>query len=386
MFDRHLTDRFLNALSHTTHGTLSVTTPDGQTRSFGGRIAGAEACLTIHDWRMVGAILRRGDIGLAETYRDGFWDADDLSALFLFGLQNQAVLDRYIYGGVFGRVAARIAYLFSRNTLRGSQKNIHAHYDLGNDFYALWLDPTMTYSAALFSNDNEALDTAQIRKYDRIIDHLHPSGNVLEIGCGWGGFADRALIRGDYAIKGLTLSQAQHDFASQHLGNRAQVAIEDYRVQHGTYDNIVSIEMFEAVGEEYWPVYFAKVKSLLAAKGRAMIQAITIDDAVFDRYRRSGDAIRSFIFPGGMLPSPTRFETAAQQAGLRVTDRFAFGQDYALTLRRWLQNFEAEKTAITAMGFDEAFIRMWRFYLTTCIAGFAHGRTDVVQWELQHAT
>lgn len=242
----------------------------------------------------------------------------------------------------------------------------------------------MTYSSALFHNETKTLQDAQRCKYDRIIDRMNPSGRLLEIGCGWGGFIQRALERGDYAIKGLTISKAQHDFASARIGGGGVIALEDYRHETGVYDHIVSIEMFEAVGEEFWPVYFSKLKSLLAHKGKAIIQTITIADDVFERYRLGGDAIRTFIFPGGMLPSSTRFREESIKAGLRVTDAFSFGQDYARTLMIWLDNFDAKLTEIKAMGFDQKFIRLWRFYLTCCMAAFRHGRTDVVQWELQH--
>lgn len=385
MFDRQITNHFLSALDHIEYGSLTLTTPDGKTRSFKGRYPGADASFMIHSWTVIGDMVRQGDIGLAESYRDGLWDTDDLVQLLLFGLQNQSALDNYIYGSAFGRLASRVAYLFTRNTLKGSQKNIHAHYDLGNDFYSLWLDPSMTYSSAIFKNSNESLQEAQNRKYDRMIDRLNPSGRLLEIGCGWGGFAERALQKGDYGIKGLTISKAQHEYAVNRVGNDAVIALEDYRHQKGLYNQIVSIEMFEAVGEKFWPVYFSKLKSLLADKGKAMVQTITIGDNSFDRYRTGGDAIRTFIFPGGMLPSPSRFREESAKAGLRVTDEFAFGQDYALTLEQWLENFDANIKNVKSLGFDQKFIRMWRFYLTCCIAAFRHGHTDVMQWELQHA-
>lgn len=386
MFDRQITTRFLATLNHIQHGSITVTTPDGKTYAYQGSQAGAQAQLNIHDWRVVSVMIRHGDIGLAESYRDGWWDSADPAQLFLFGLQNQSALDAYMYGSALGRIASRIAYIFTRNTVQGSRKNIHAHYDLGNDFYKLWLDPSMTYSSAIFSNQDESLQIGQHRKYDRIIERLSSSGRLLEIGCGWGGFAERALQKGDYGIKGLTISEAQHEFASNRLGQNAAIALEDYRHQTGLYDQIVSIEMFEAVGEEFWPTYFSKIKSLLANKGKAIVQTITIADAAFDRYRISGDAIRTFIFPGGMLPSPSRFHEEALKSGLRISDEFAFGNNYAQTLTHWLKNFDAKIKEVKSMGFDEKFIRMWRFYLTCCIAAFQHGRTDVIQWELQHAT
>lgn len=386
MLNRHITQRFLRLLGQTDRGAITVTTPDGHSHHFKGTQPGAIAHIDLHDWYVVGAMLSRGDIALAETYRDGRWDSPDPAQLFLFGLQNEARLARYLYGHDVSKLIARLTYLFTRNTLKGSQKNIHAHYDLGNDFYALWLDPSMTYSSALYQRVDEPLQDAQIRKYDRLLSRLNPTGSLLEIGCGWGGFAERALQKGDYGIKGLTISQAQHAFAQKRVGQAATIALEDYRHQHGRYDQIVSIEMFEAVGETFWPVYFAKLKTLLAQHGKALIQTITMDDVFFDLYRESGDAIRSFIFPGGMLPSPARFREESRKAGLQVVDEFAFGQDYALTLTQWLNNFDSKIKDVAALGFSQQFIRLWRFYLTYCMAAFRHGRTNVIQWELQHAT
>jgi cyclopropane-fatty-acyl-phospholipid synthase len=330
-------------------------------------------------------MIRHGDVGVAEAYRDGWWDSPDPTQLFLFGLQNQAALDNYIYGGVFGRIASKISSFFTRNTLKGSKKNIYSHYDIGNEFYRLWLDSTMTYSSGIFDDPSESLTLAQHKKYDRIIERIHASGNLLEIGCGWGGFVERALSKGDYRIKALTISKAQHDFAEKRVG-QGMIALEDYRQQKGLYDQIVSIEMLEAVGEKFWPIYFSKIKSLLAAKGKVMIQTITIANDVFERYRISGDAIRKFIFPGGMLPSPLRFEEESAKAGLRITDQFNFGQSYALTISHWLNQFENKINEVKAMGFDNKFIRIWRFYMTCCIAAFQYGRTDVIQFELEHAS
>lgn len=384
MFDRYITKRLFAAFAHIQYGAITITTPDGQTQRFKGPRPGAEAEFMIHDWGVISALICRGDIGLAETYRDSLWNSPNPINLFLFGLENQSALDAYIYGNFFGRIASRMAYLFTRNTLQGSKKNIHAHYDLGNDFYALWLDPSMTYSSALFSHEEENLQDAQMRKYDRLLERLGSSGRLLEIGCGWGGFAERALQKGDYGIKALTISKAQHEFASKRLGQDALISLEDYRHQEGKYDQIVSIEMFEAVGEKFWSTYFSKLKSLLTDKGTAMVQTITIADAFFERYRTGGDAIRTFIFPGGMLPSPAKFRKESRKAGLYVTDEFSFGQHYASTLTHWLKNFDLKIKEFKSMGFDEKFIRMWRFYLTCCAAVFHHGRTDVIQWELKH--
>ena len=385
MFQRQITQRFLDTLSHIEYGSVCVTTPDGKTYSYSGKHSGINADIILHDWRAIPALAASGDIGFAEGYRDGWWSSNNLTDLFTFGMQNEPFLNKYIYGGVLARIATKIAYLFTQNSIKGSRRNIHAHYDLGNAFYKLWLDETMTYSSAIFAKEDEALIPAQHRKYDRIIERLPNSGNILEIGCGWGGFADRALEFRDYAIKGLTISHEQHAYAANRLGSKANIALEDYRIQSGKFDSIVSIEMFEAVGEKYWPVYFGKLKSLLASRGKAVIQTITIGEEHFSAYRKGGDAIRTFIFPGGMLPSPTRFQEESAKAGLKLTDRFAFGQDYARTLEHWLERFEARLADVRALGFDEKFIRMWRFYLTSCIASFRIGRIDVMQMELQHA-
>lgn len=243
----------------------------------------------------------------------------------------------------------------------------------------------MTYSSAIFADKSEDLTSAQNRKYDRIIKNINHSGKLLEIGCGWGGFAERALLKNDYDIKAITISQQQYSYAKNRLKGNAIISSEDYRIQEGKYNQIVSIEMFEAVGEKFGDTYFSKIKSLLDEKGRAIIQTITINDCYFEQYRKSGDAIRTFIFPGGMLPSPERFIAASSKAGLVVTDKFSFGGDYALTLNHWLIAFEKKIEQIKALGFDEKFLRIWRFYLTSCIAVFKAGRTNVMQIALEHA-
>jgi cyclopropane-fatty-acyl-phospholipid synthase len=386
MFEKQMTHRFLETLNHIDYGSLTVTTPDGKLHRYAGASPDVEADITLHDWRFVPALAAHGDIGFAESYHEGWWSSSDLTKLIYFCLKNEEALRPYIYGGLFTRLASRLAYFFTQNSLKGSRRNIQTHYDLGNDFYQLWLDATMTYSSAIFADEKEELSAAQHRKYDRITERLPRSGRVLEIGCGWGGFAERALESKDYAIKGLTLSHEQHAYAQDRLRNKpAEIALEDYRIQNGKFDAIVSIEMFEAVGEKYWPVYFNKLKSLLASSGKAVVQTITIREEYFDSYRKGGDAIRTFIFPGGMLPSHTRFTEEAARAGLRLTDHFAFGQDYARTLERWLVGFEATLPEVKALGFDDKFIRMWRFYLTSCIASFRIGRTNVMQMELEHA-
>ncbi|HTK85750.1 MAG TPA: cyclopropane-fatty-acyl-phospholipid synthase family protein [Patescibacteria group bacterium] len=385
MLGQRAIDAFLRMLDSLEHGSLELVTPDGRIRHFEGRNPGIRAAMRINDWRVALNLAARGDAALAGDYRAGLWDTTNLQNLLTLGLLNDQAAQRFIFGSRISQVLGRLANLARLNTLRGSRRNIHAHYDLGNDFYALWLDAGMTYSSAIFTHANESLEEAQNNKYDRILGRLDArSGSLLEIGCGWGGFAERATARGDFGIRGITISPAQLDFAKRRLGHRADIALADYRHQTGRFDHIVSIEMFEAVGERYWPTYFEKIKSLLGRGGRAVIQTITIADDRFEKYRRSSDALRDYIFPGGMLPSPSRFASNATRSGLRIADRFTFGEDYAMTLERWLQTFDAKRSAVEALGFDDSFIRLWRFYLAACIAGFRTGRTDVMQVELQH--
>lgn len=385
LFESRLTRQFLDAVARIQHGTLTITTPDGVLHEFHGPHPGPHGELVLNDWRAIAALAARGDIGMTEAYRDHWCDTPDLEALIMVAMMNVDALHPYIFGRRWQALMISALYVLNRNSRSGAKRNIQAHYDLGNDFYRLWLDESMTYSSALFQADDD-LQMAQRRKYDRIIDHLAgASGRLLEIGCGWGGFAERALERGDFAPKGLTLSHEQADYARERLGPDADIALQDYRDETSRYDHVVSIEMFEAVGERYWPTYFGKLAQVLSDKGRAMIQTITIADDLFDVYRRGPDMIRSFIFPGGMLPSPSRFEAEATRAGLRIEETFNFGFRYARTLREWLKRFDLGQAQIRAMGFDDEFIRVWRMYLAACAASFATGRTDVVQYQLSHA-
>ncbi|HQP67996.1 MAG TPA: cyclopropane-fatty-acyl-phospholipid synthase family protein [Quisquiliibacterium sp.] len=371
-------------------GAVQLTLPDGTTLNFG---AGEpRAALRLANWNLFGAVLARGDIGLAESYIAGDWSTDDLYAVLDVATANRDTLEQAVYGRWWGRALHRLRHLMNRNSRAGSRRNIHAHYDLGNDFYALWLDAGMTYSSALFDGDpDRSLTAAQDAKYQRILDRLDlaPGARVLEVGCGWGGFAERAAATG-LDVKGLTLSTEQLAWAQRRLGDaglsaRAHCALQDYRDEHGRYAGIASIEMFEAVGERYWPDYFAMIARCLQPGGRAVIQTITIDDALFERYRRGTDFIQQYVFPGGMLPSPSVFEAQARRAGLRVSERFAFGIDYARTLKRWRDDFVARLGDVAALGFDERFVRIWTFYLAYCEAAFRHGSTDVYQFTLEHA-
>lgn len=377
----------LALLSKLRHGSLKLITPDGETLWFGALHAETDAELQLRDWRACGRILAGGDIGFAEACRDGWLDSPDLTALLRLALRNEDALQL----GRLGRWAARcwhkLRHLARANSRRGSRRNIHAHYDIGNDFYRLWLDPSLTYSSAWFAGDYSLpLADAQARKYQRICEQLRlrPGMRVLEIGCGWGGFAEHAARLG-VAVHGITISDAQLDFARRRLANEPLVRLEhrDYRDLSGQYDAIVSIEMFEAVGERYWRGYFDTLRRCLKPGGQALAQSITIEESSFDAYRAGADFIQTFIFPGGMLPSRERFQRAAQQSGLACSNRLDFGADYAETLRRWRDAFEANLAAIRAQGFDEAFIRLWRLYLCYCEAGFNEGRIGVSQFLLE---
>jgi cyclopropane-fatty-acyl-phospholipid synthase len=370
------------------HGRLSLVTPAGRTLVFG--TGEPQASIRLQDWSVCGASLTRGDIGFAETYIDGRWQTDSLATLLRVLLANREVIERAIYGSWWGGALYRLRHLFNRNSRSGSRRNIHAHYDLGNPFYEAWLDPSMTYSSALFEGDStRSLEQAQQAKYRRILDvlALPPGARVLEIGCGWGGFAE-AAARDGLHVTGLTLSTQQHAWATRRLAQaglapQGRILLQDYRDEHGRYDAIVSIEMFEAVGEPYWRTYFETLRRCLRPGARAVIQTITIDEAMFERYRRGTDFIQQYIFPGGMLPSVSRFETDAHREGLVVEDRFGFGLDYARTLGLWRETFVERLPRITAQGFDERFARTWEFYLAYCEAGFAQRNTDVVQFTLR---
>ena len=367
-------------------GLLEVRLPDGSGGLFGDGEHGL--VMQVRDEAVFGRILARGDIGLAESYLDGDWECSDLPGLLTLLAANRDTLGRAVYGAWPSLLAARLRHWLNGNSRSGSARNIMAHYDLGNAFYSLWLDPGMSYSAALFAGDDTTtLDDAQRAKYRRILDRISASAGqrVLEIGCGWGGFAEMAVADG-LAVTGLTLSPAQLAWARERVPE-ADLRLQDYRELRATaerYDHVVSIEMFEAVGERYWPDYFRTLASVLEPGGRAVVQSIVIGDALFARYRRGTDFIQQYIFPGGMLPSPSAFRAAAAKQGLAVVGEFAFGADYARTLAIWRNAFEANWPRIAALGFDERFRRLWRMYLAYCEAGFLAGNVDVIQFELAH--
>lgn len=380
------------------HGTLTLTAPSGEVRKFGICTSQAPQDLTV-DLRILDAevyknILRGGDIAFGEMYMQGRVVTSDLPALLKLFVKNRQTIEAALHGSWWGVLLDRVLHLFRRNSKAQARKNIEAHYDLGNDFYKLWLDPSMTYSSALFVGavDSEvSLSVAQEAKYQRVLGQLGNAKNILEIGCGWGGFAEVASNAGRQ-VTGLTLSSEQLIYAKERIAKlgREEVAdlkLQDYR-DEGTrtpyqYDGIASIEMFEAVGESYWPSYFECVARNLKAGGRACIQSITIRDELFDRYRLGTDFIQRYIFPGGMLPSPSAFAQAASSKGLHIVDHFSFGQDYARTLAMWRSNFLAKLSEVRAQGYSEKFICMWDFYLAYCEAGFESGDTNVMHFTLE---
>ena len=375
----------VDLLGRLRYGRLTVHAAGGASRLVLGEQSGPAASLTIRrPWRLAARVLARGDLGLGEGFVAGDWDSPQPAQ----ALQVLAMNEQHLLASGTGRLSRwidRLQHRLRRNDRRGSRRNIAFHYDLGNDFYRLWLDPGMTYSAALFAETGEPLEAAQTRKYQRILDRLdaRPGQHILEIGCGWGGFAEHAARRGS-RVTGITLSReqlahAQERIAAAGLADRVELRLQDYRDLTETFDQVVSIEMFEAVGEQYWPDYFQTVRRVLAPGGRASLQVITIDEGAFEQYRRDTDFIQKYVFPGGMLPSVPAFDAAAAEAGLAVVDRAFHGTDYADTLRRWEAAFGTARDRVAALGFDERFLRLWRYYLGYCEAGFRTGRIDLMQ-------
>jgi len=380
----------LSLLSRLHCGRLEFVDPCGDCFIFQGKVSGPEVSLKILDWSVCADVLKSGDIGFAEAYVASKWETKDLPALLELAVRNRDVLEQAMHGKWWGKVLYRLRHLMRRNNRANARRNIHAHYDLGNTFYRAWLDETMTYSSALFEGDSSrTLEQAQIAKYRRILDQLEirKGDRILEIGCGWGGFAELAARERGATVHGITLSQEQWTFCTQRMrkaGLDGQVKIEicDYRDVKGQFDFIVSIEMFEAVGEAYWPSYFAAVRERLRSGGRALIQTIVIAEELFDEYRRSTDFIQQYIFPGGMLPSSSQFGEQAKAAGLAVAESHYFGPDYAETLARWRDRYNSVAALLRNYGFDARFERLWNFYLAYCEAGFRAGSIDVAQMEL----
>jgi cyclopropane-fatty-acyl-phospholipid synthase len=379
----------LRLLRRIGHGALRLEMPGGATAIFGD--GSHPVTLSLKNWKLFGAALKSGDIGFAESHIAGDWSTDDLPRLIALFIRNRDAVEAAIYGNWWGNLLYRCRHLFNRNSRAGSRKNIHAHYDIGNAFYRLWLDPSMTYSSALFSGaPDQSLEDAQEAKYRRLLGELRagPGDDILEIGCGWGGFAEVAACEAGARVTGLTLSTEQLEFARRRLAlaglaDRADLRLQDYRDIDGRFDAIASIEMFEAVGEAYWPDYFDCIARSLKTGGRACIQSIVIADPLFARYRKGTDFIQQYIFPGGMLPSPSAFRQAAQRGGLKVVGELAFGADYARTLSEWRRAFREALPQVRQQGFDERFLRTWDFYLAYCEAGFLAGSVDVMQFTLE---
>ncbi len=379
------------------HGSLVLQLPDGGTAHFGtARDGEPRAAMRLRNWKVCSAALRSGDIGLAESFIAGDWSSPDLTALLTLFVANREHFERVVYGTWWGSLLYRAKHLLNRNSRQGSRKNIHAHYDLGNEFYRLWLDETMSYSSAWFEGNRSGdLAHAQRAKVRRALAEcgVQPGQRVLEIGCGWGGLAECAARDFGAHVTAVTLSGEQLAYAQQRLrdaglADRATLRLQDYRElgvgdAEGPFDAIVSIEMFEAVGREYWGGYFETLKCSLKAGGKACIQSITIRDDLFGRYVKSTDFIQQYIFPGGLLPSPAAFREAAAKAGLEVVSELDFGLDYAETLHRWRERFLSVEGPVRRLGFDSRFMRIWEFYLAYCEAAFATGNTSVMQFTLQ---
>ncbi len=392
-------------LARLPHGELDLQLPDGSSMHFPQAqrsefsAPNSRATIRLHNWQLFERALKSGDIGFAESYIDGDWSTPDLPAVLALFIANRDHIERVVYGSWWGSLLYRLKHLLNRNSRRGSTKNIHAHYDIGNEFYRLWLDSSMSYSAAWFEGAGQPqqvpLLQAQEAKVRRALREARvtPGSRVLEIGCGWGGLAEVGAREFGAHVTGVTLSNEQLKWATDRisdagLASQAELRYQDYRdlaAQHERqpFDAIVSIEMFEAVGREYWDSYFDTLKRCLKPGGHACIQTITIRNDLFARYVKSTDFIQQYIFPGGLLPSPDAFEAQARQAGFEVVNRLAFGADYAETLRRWRASFVQHETSLRAQGFDTRFLRIWEFYLVYCETAFEFGNTDVMQFTLR---
>jgi cyclopropane-fatty-acyl-phospholipid synthase len=375
-----LVKKFIGALEC---GELVVETPGAQRFVFHGRRPGPQARVVVHSWRLLPRLAFGWDIGFAEAYMAGEWSSPNLLHVLDLAARNQAVAAK-LNMLRSARLGLRLRHALNRNTLRGSRRNIAAHYDLGNEFYAQWLDAGMTYSAGLFSAADQTLEEAQQAKIERVISLLDLNGgeNVLEIGCGWGGLAERLLDKHDRALTGITLSAEQLTYAQRRLQTyikqgRCELRLQDYRDVRGTFDRIVSIEMLEAVGEAYWPIYFDRLRSLLRPGGIAVLQVITISEDRYESYRRRPDFIQKYIFPGGMLPTTQVIERETTKAGLQLVSKEFFGDAYARTLADWRVRFQHAWPRIKSLGFDERFKRMWEYYLAYCKVGFETGALNV---------
>ena len=373
-------------VSNLRRGTLDVTLPDGRVVRSGGLEPGPAAQMTIHSYGFAWRLARGGDIGIAEAYLRREWDTPNLTQFLYIFFVNHDLIQTMLGNNPLARFVQLVRHWLNRNTKRQARRNIYAHYDIGNSFYSAWLDPSMTYSSALFEDDTHDLTAAQHNKYRRLAEaiNLHPGQKLLEIGCGWGGFAEYAAKNYDARVVGLTISTEQRDFAQRRmqsagLSDKVEIRFQDYRDERGQYDRIASIEMIEAVGEQFWPHYFTQLRDRLVPGGFAGIQAITIQDKFFNAYRREVDFIQRYVFPGGMLPSPQVLKSLGEKFGVPVIRERIFGEDYAKTLATWRDNFRAAWPNLMPLGFDERFRRLWEYYLAYCEAGFLSGNIDVRQ-------
>ncbi len=379
---------FIQILKRSKHGTVTVTTPDNKTEKYGEGLPAIK--VVVKDWAAIDLLFSKGDVGLAETIIDGTLVVDDIVALVEWACRNDQDLGQALTGSWYGTLASKLKHLMNRNSKAGAKKNIMAHYDLGNEFYSLWLDPSMSYSAACFTAEAADLQAAQMAKYDRIIDKLNlKSGDhLLEIGCGWGGFFSRAVERTGCKVTAVMNSPEQARYntqkiGSQNMGNHVNLMLQDYRDIQGKFDKVVSIEMIEAVGEQYWDTFFGKVGSSLKTKGEAMIQGITIREDLFYSYRKGTDFIQQYVFPGGMLLTNNTFDVKSKENGMKLDDIHEFGLDYADTLKHWRENFNRALPQVRLMGFDDKFIRLWNLYLSYCEGAFRAKRINVGQFLLK---
>jgi len=376
---------FISTLKKCEKGSIKITDPDNKIVEIN-KTSEIMADIKINDWSIISNMIKNGDVGFASDYRNGKWTSTNLKNLFTFVIINDKTLSKLLFGKFITRFFENIKYIFNKNTIKGSKKNIEAHYDLGNNFYKIWLDKSLTYSSALFLNNNNSLYDAQINKYNRIKDILKTTNtnNLLEIGTGWGGFLMQS--KNDFhQLDSITISKEQFKYSTDLHKNNSNVNVmyNDYRNVTKRYNSIVSIEMFEAVGQEYWNTYFQKIYNLLSKNGKAVIQTITIDDKLFNTYKNSTDAIRTFIFPGGMLPSPNIFMKYAKRNSFKILDSFSFGDSYSRTLDLWNDSFKRNIKEVEKLNFDKKFIKIWEYYLTSCSSSFINERTNVYQFTLQ---
>jgi cyclopropane-fatty-acyl-phospholipid synthase len=388
-FGKLILDKLLSGIAH---GRLRIVLPSGALYEKAGHEPGPEATLIIRRWRMLRRVLAGGDIGFAEGYLQGDWTTPDLTAVIRFAARNSDALTPAIQGSIPVRLLHRLGHLFRANTKRGSRRNIEAHYDLGNDFYKVWLDPSMLYSSAVWDETTDTLEAAQARKLGKISERLDLSGGetVLEIGCGWGALAAFLAKEADAKVTGVTLSPSQLGWARDVVArsgkaDQVDLRLQDYRDVQGKFDRIVSIEMFEAVGEAYWPKYFETLKRCLKDGVKAVLQIISIEEKRYLSYRRDTDFIQKYVFPGGFLPSDSALEAEIGKAGLALRQIEHFGKSYARTLAEWRNRFMTHWASIAPLGFDQRFQRLWEYYLSYCEAGFEERSIDVGLYTIEHA-